>query len=723
MSGILIPCPKCGSGLRLKDRTNLGKLGRCPKCGNRFVLEEPDEVQLELADASAPSTGTAAKWVPDSEASGSQASASPNRGRTAVADSFGDAGPSFNIITEPAASTGIPISTHPTIEVGMTFAEVAALLGKPTKRKRMSELAAAARKQGKAFNAPADAAGKEYIVFQHAAGAYKLIFRDEKVAEIHSQPDAQAGTAKAPLVPSRSHRSKKNKWIGIGLGGVLGVALLGILLFATQVKKPAEVVKHKKKEAPTVNQAVIVDKVALEENVEFAKQFTEDNFQTKHELITFERIPAGANIIFHLRAAELWNDKPQSAQFRAAMTADVTNWLEAAIKQQCLFEPKEIEEALICILLGGRGDPPEVAVRVKLAAARKKSEFLTRFGGAPNDDYGPTTVYEDDKRAYLVEEDLQTFAVAPLRMAEEIARSRKPTLVTKPGIESIVVHSDKDRLVTVVFQPFDLRMHQEVLVAENVRPVLNRFLDWLNVDDVETVLWAIELGDEQFYSRLMLRANHQWKPTQLEKDVQKKLAALPAELYAAVQMMHPQRLGFRKIIGRFPAMMKAFSLSTLGGTGDGMAQFTTVLPAKAAPNLALGTLLAWDESTRTDFNQAPAQPQSKEPKLPDLIVERLKLPMEVDFRRRPLQDAFSDVGEATHVQFDIDGDALKLAGYTKNMAQNFNLGEVPATQALAKILSQYDKMCICITDEDKNIVTVMTFEVAKQKKLTPLKLK
>jgi hypothetical protein len=170
-------------------------------------------------------------------------------------------------------------------------------------------------------------------------------------------------------------------------------------------------------------------------------------------------------------------------------------------------------------------------------------------------------------------------------------------------------------------------------------------------------------------------------------------------------------------------MMKVFSLNTLGGTGDGMAQFTTVLPAKAAPNLALGSLLAWDESTRTDFTKAPPKPQTNEPKLPDLVVDRLKLPMDVDFRRRPLQEAFSDIGEATHVQFDIDGDALKFAGYTKNMPQSFTLGEVPATQAIAKILSQYDKMCVCITDEEKNIVTVMTFDLAKQKSLTPLKFK
>lgn len=717
MSHILIPCPECGSGLRLKDRSNLGKLGRCPKCANRFVLEEPEEVELELADASTPNLGTAAQWVPDSNGSASQSASSTNHQATAVAD---DEVGGFQIVADPTPGMGIQVTTHPTIKEGMTYAEVSKLLGKPAKRKRMSEMAAQARKQGKKLDVPQDAAKREYMVFQHEAGAYKLIFRDEKVVEIHSQPVADAAPKASPASASTSQRRQKNKNMGIILGGVLGAALVGIMIYAFQVKPPPEVIKKKTVEKPTINKTLEKDKVTAEEDFAFAQKFTKEHFPTQGELITFERIPAGAKLIIHLRPAKLWSDEHKFAEFRAALTSDVTDWMEASIKKHCLFEPKEIEEVLICLILGGRGQPPEVATRVKLVAPRKKSEFLTLFGGLPNNNWG-YPVYIDSDRAYLVERDAQTFAVSPAHMAEDMVRAQLKTPVTDPGIERIAAHTNKERHVSLIFQPFDLRIHQEFLVAENVRPVLNEFLDWLNQDDVETVLWDLHLGEDQFLSEVKLRSKHQWTPRQLERDIQKKLTVLPKDLYSAVQFMNPERLGFRKIIGRYPAMMKVFSLKTMGGTGEDMAQFTTVLPAKAAPNLALGTLLAWDESTRTDFTKAAPKPQSNEPKLPDLIVDRLKLPMDVDFRRRPLQEAFSDIGEATHVKFEIDGDALKFAGYTKNMPQSFKLGEVPATKALKKILDQYEKMCVCITDEDKNVVTVMTFEVAKQKKLTPLK--
>jgi hypothetical protein len=66
MPGVLVSCPRCGKGLKLRDRSKLGRPGRCPACQHTFVLTEPEEVELELADA-VPAVGTGARWVPDDE--------------------------------------------------------------------------------------------------------------------------------------------------------------------------------------------------------------------------------------------------------------------------------------------------------------------------------------------------------------------------------------------------------------------------------------------------------------------------------------------------------------------------------------------------------------------------------------------------------------------------------------------------------------------------------
>lgn len=68
MASMQIPCPECGSILKLPDRSLLGKKGRCPSCRHTFVLAEPEEVELELAELPAeetPRQGTSARWVAD----------------------------------------------------------------------------------------------------------------------------------------------------------------------------------------------------------------------------------------------------------------------------------------------------------------------------------------------------------------------------------------------------------------------------------------------------------------------------------------------------------------------------------------------------------------------------------------------------------------------------------------------------------------------------------
>ena len=67
MSELLIPCPKCSSALKLPNRSLLGKLGKCPQCQHKFVLKEPEEVELQLAEDE-PAVGAAPQWVPNEPA-------------------------------------------------------------------------------------------------------------------------------------------------------------------------------------------------------------------------------------------------------------------------------------------------------------------------------------------------------------------------------------------------------------------------------------------------------------------------------------------------------------------------------------------------------------------------------------------------------------------------------------------------------------------------------
>jgi hypothetical protein len=167
-------------------------------------------------------------------------------------------------------------------------------------------------------------------------------------------------------------------------------------------------------------------------------------------------------------------------------------------------------------------------------------------------------------------------------------------------------------------------------------------------------------------------------------------------------------------------MVQAYALGTLSGIGDRSVRLTTILPERAAPNLALGALLTWDESTRTDFSKAAPAPTLASEKLPERLADRLKKPIEIDFRRTPLQEAIGYIGGETSVPFEIDGNALKLAAMTQNMPQTFAMGVVPAEQALRRILKTYEKEGLCVVlDESARTAHLTTKAAAKEKGLAP----
>lgn len=104
--------------------------------------------------------------------------------------------------------------------------------------------------------------------------------------------------------------------------------------------------------------------------------------------------------------------------------------------------------------------------------------------------------------------------------------------------------------------------------------------------------------------------------------------------------------------------------------------------------------------------------------LPKTVLERLKTPIDVKFNRTPLSDAFTYIGEKTNVNFVIDGDSLKMAGYTKNMAQTLSLGKVSGTQGIYAIFTvpMQEKLCL-VVDDAKMEALITTITTAEQRGL------
>ncbi len=108
------------------------------------------------------------------------------------------------------------------------------------------------------------------------------------------------------------------------------------------------------------------------------------------------------------------------------------------------------------------------------------------------------------------------------------------------------------------------------------------------------------------------------------------------------------------------------------------------------------------------------------------VGEKLGRKISVDFRRTPLQDAITNVGQQAGITFEINGDALKFGGYTKNMTQDHSAVDKPARDVLLTILHKYadpvrPEKNMVITERDGVLVLTTEASAAKEKQTIVLK--
>ncbi len=672
MAGLKVPCPKCQSVLKLKDRSLLGKTGKCPKCGHRFVLtepqpkpEQPKPIQIELVEdqpasepaPQQPAAGKNPTWLPD-------ASPTPQPTQEEV-------NPLGSLFSEqPPAAAG---SDNP---LGFLQEESPPALTTPV--------------LDFGNDAPADSS---------------------PVIAATSAPDSE------PVTTSSRRKKRRRRSSG---GWITMVVMLlvvgGGAYFIYQQMQPGQsglvqvVTTPETPATPTTPTAnVPPTRANVPPPVAQEKKSSGRPIQLLH-------LPAGVRIAINLRPAKLWSQQPRLAEFRASL-GPLGTWLETQLKEFTKQPPEEIEEVLVGIILGPRGTPPEYAAVIHLKEAKPKADLLTTYSGTPYEEFN-TNIQVIDGRAYQIIDD-KTISFCPEKYVDDMLTFAKSPAITANQIEEILTATDRDKLFTVAFDPMDLDQHLETLFPQTAQMAIEKAIRWLG-DDAAAATWSLNVG-EDFQTDLAILGQTTSKPTMLKTKYQDRLNAVPELLLTSIQKMEPQRSGYRKIIGRFPAMLKVLSMTTGFGVDGQFVKLATLLPAKAGPNLALGTLLAWDESTRTDFNAVAVRVPVVEEK-PKTFAEKLATKMDVDFRRTPLQEAIAYIAEESKIYTEIDGDALKLAGFTKNMPQTHKAEDLNTIEALYTIIQKYeaesDPLVVIVSEKDQRII-IMTASVAKKQGLEP----
>ncbi len=110
---------------------------------------------------------------------------------------------------------------------------------------------------------------------------------------------------------------------------------------------------------------------------------------------------------------------------------------------------------------------------------------------------------------------------------------------------------------------------------------------------------------------------------------------------------------------------------------------------------------------------------------PKLSVVRQKLEKRIDinFKRTPLQEAFAFVGDEIGVAIELDVDALKAAGYTRNMPQTILSERITGLDAIGKLVENYqvskrpEQSIVIVIDQGGKEVLVTTQAACDKLKL------
>ncbi len=446
---------------------------------------------------------------------------------------------------------------------------------------------------------------------------------------------------------------------------------------------------------------------------------------TSGTVIPVDYLPFTPQVLCHLHPAELWKEDRNTAEFQA-MLSTLGIWLKDQIELRTRYKAEEIAELTFAVNFGPRMSAPDVAAVVRLKDPQSDAEFRKRFTindgrfyADPALEQQGVELYEAKDFCYLKVNET-TFALAPANMSESLKLSFKDPALVSADMEPLVTQSDRDRHLTLMFDLGIVDSHREDAFILQLQQLADKFLFWFG-DDVQSVSWSLHL-EPNLYMETLLHQTQASTPPKLHRSTQLHLSKLPDDILRCVRFMRPTTVGSREMIGQFPAMIKAIEIGTTTHIDPVGVRLVTLLPKNAAANLAAGAMLTWNQSLLTNFDDDSHLTKTEIMKIPETVAERLKMPVLVDFRATPLQEAMDFIGDSIKTEITIDGDAMKGAGFTQVMAQTYNLGSVPALKAIDTIFAKYagerDPMVMIVNEAAKKI-TISTVSKAKDDGLTP----
>jgi hypothetical protein len=274
-------------------------------------------------------------------------------------------------------------------------------------------------------------------------------------------------------------------------------------------------------------------------------------------------------------------------------------------------------------------------------------------------------------------------AIGPEALIKEIIDLDGNPPPLRRDMERLVVHTDADRHVTILFSPNWLFSDGQGMFSGQMAG-LREPLFWFLGDEFSAAALSLH-WDANFFIELIAVPTLDTSPERAARILADRLAEVPKKLEAYLATLEPQPYG-REVLSRFPLMVRTMLKYTRSGFEADHAVLRCYLPAAAGHNLLMGAELTLAQSLGGGRMGAEAAQPSVRVATTTSVRERLRRATSLRFARDTLEAALEQLSQDIGVEIVIRGADLQAEGITKNQSFGIDVGNKPAKNILVEIL-------------------------------------
>jgi hypothetical protein len=429
-------------------------------------------------------------------------------------------------------------------------------------------------------------------------------------------------------------------------------------------------------------------------------------------------IVPGAQAIITLR--------PKS-MLREGAEADWLGWLgqdlEPTLKelsQRTGVEPRDIERLTIGLVAGVDGEPTG-SIAVWLSRPSDLKTLRQKWGVSASKTPTGETIFAGDEPAsdaYFVPGEaitdastVSSFAVGSLDTIRLIAEGGGGAIpLSRPLQTAWDQTSDTADVVAMVVPNFlfaDGRKMLQRFAPRSVEPLKS-----LLIPNVSAAVLTIDTR-QNWYGEVKLMPGGGTTAAGLAREIQDRAAGLPAlaESFLVDSDISPS---WRAMAIRLPQFLRAINDQSRFGVSATLATGNFYLPAAAAPQVTLASLLAMSTAPQA------AAVVTTTPTPTALTVEQmLDTNLSISFEQESLEFAVAMIGDefstglpegTPRPKITIIGGDLEKSGITQNQqVRDFKMRDVPLREALTRLVAgaNPDKTVTAMTEEKQSLVWVV----------------